>query len=108
MLVLEVIFKLVVNKGRNMISPWIPFLEYLDKEKCLKAEVFSLFMLLTLTFSHAKVCWKKKNTLHIQIRIWHLRVLAMQKFNNVALVVLIIFEVVKSSTFCTTFETKQA
>ena len=50
----------------------------------------------------------KQNTKHIQIRIRHLGVLTMQKFINLALVVLIIFKVVKSTTFSRTFDAKQA
>ena len=59
------------------------------------------------TFSQTKICWNKQNTLHSKTRIWYLGVLTMQKFINIALAVLKIFKVVKSTTFPTTFDTNQ-
>ena len=38
----------------------------------------------------------------------HLGVLTMQKFIDIALVIFIIFKMVKSTTFSRTFDTKQA
>ena len=42
-----------------------------------------------------------------KIRIWHLGVLAMQKFINIALVILKIFKIVTPTTFPMKFDTKQ-
>ena len=39
------------------------------------------------TFSQTKVCWNKQNTLHTEIRIWHLGLLTMQMFIHIGLVV---------------------
>ena len=107
-IVFQVSFRLVVNWGGAWFQYVVHFLEYFDNEKCLRAEVFCLFIILPLTFSQAKVCWNKLNTLHTQIRIWHLGVSTMQTLINIALSVLIIFKVVKYGTFPRTFDTKQA
>ena len=42
-----------------MISICSPFLEYLGNEKCLRAEVFCLFIILPLTFSQEKSLLKQ-------------------------------------------------
>ena len=52
---------------------------------CLKVEVLCLLIILPSTYLQAKICWNKQNTLHPQIKIWHLGVLTMQIFVNIAL-----------------------
>ena len=107
-IVFQVTFTLVVNWWGNMIWLCSPVFGISWQRKMLKSWSSLSFHNITLTFSQEKVCWNKQNTLHAQIRIWHLGVLTMQKFINIALVVLIIFKVVKSTTFSRIFDTKQA
>ena len=86
----------------------VHFLEYLANEKCLRDEVFCLLMISPFIFLQRKICWNYDNTLHIQIRIWHVRELTWQKFINITLVVLKILIMFKSTWFSRTFDTKQA
>ena len=37
------------------------------------------------TFSQTKISWNRQNTLHPERRIWHVGVLTMEKFTNIAL-----------------------
>ena len=97
-------FKQIILFTGDLISLCSSFLEYLDNKKYLKAKVF---LSLPLTLPQAKICWNKKKTLHPQIRIWPLWVLIMQKFTNIALAVLKIFYMVKSTNFQRTFDTKK-
>ena len=82
-------------------------MEYLGNEIWLRVEIFCLLIILPLTFSQVKICWNKRNTLHTQIKIWHLEVWTWLKFINIALVVLKIFKVVKYTTFSMSFDTNK-
>ena len=104
----QVTFTLVMNWIGNMISLCSPFFGISWKRNALKSWSFLSFHNISFNFFTGKSLLKQQNTLHTQIIIWHLGVLTMQKFIDIALVVFKIFKVVKPKTFPMKFDTKQA